>query len=135
MNQYPAPNYGPFAIHQVKRGDTARAFQAHLAIRGVSLDIVSATMRLRTRLRVLLVERACTILQTGYEQDQSEPNVECAIETGDLALTGLCDCTFTCILVGGRQVTMPQGDYYRVRIGEDLAEENSSSSSSQSESS
>ena len=129
------PQYGPQAIHPVKRGDTARKFQAHLAIRGVSLDIVSATMRLRTRRRVLLIERACTILQAGDGQDQALPNVECAIESGDLSVTGICDCEFAVTLAGSRTVRMPQGGYYQVRIWEDLAEENSSSSSSQSASS
>jgi hypothetical protein len=124
-------------IFDVKRGDTARKFQDHLTLNGVSLDLAggSAKCILRSRDETIVIVRPVTILQTGEDQDQTEPNVEAQPQAGDLDVAGMYDLEWQVTLASGRRLTLPQGPpgsgraYHQIRVWDTLTPIESSSSS------
>lgn len=119
-------------VYPVKQGDTGSKFQDHLELNGVSLDLTGAAVTgvMKSQAGTVLFQRRGTVLQTGTSQVKKNPNVEMALESGDLDAVGTHRFEWQVELSTGRTITMPRGGYYLVRVFEKLAAYESSSSSS-----
>lgn len=130
-------------IYPVKRGDTATPFQDHLEIDGVSLDLAGGTVKfvMKTKSGTMLENAFGTVLQTGSDQDKSEPNVEYLPPIGTMYPVGLHNVEWQCETATGRKVTLPRGRvvngeiigaYHQVQVIDTLTPVDESTSSASS---
>lgn len=111
-------------IHNVKAGDTAVVFADHLKDNaGNSLELSGATVRavMRTKSGTVLLNEAAEVLQTGSDQDKTQPNVRLQPTDGVPTTTGTHDFEWQVTLASGKTITRPSGGYHQVRVYEKLA--------------
>lgn len=121
-------------VHDVKRNDTGARFEDHLRLNGVSVDLAGGQVEIviQTMDGRVLVDTSATILQSGDDQDVTEPNVAWTPGDGDLDHVGLVKVEWRCQLAGGTWITFPRKSYHQVRIWEVLNERAGDQSSSSS---
>lgn len=110
-------------IHPVTKGDTGAAFEDHLMLDGESVDLAGASVGayMQAKDGTQLIENGTVaILQTGDDQDQTEPNVRFTPETGDLNALGIHSFKWKVTLSGGGIVWFPRGKPHLVEVHDNL---------------
>lgn len=121
------------AIYPIKQNDTGCDFTDHLELDGESLDMADVHVCIKSQSGDILVdEKQGTILQTGDDQDKTEPNVRWRPQTGDLDIAkGIHLFEWHVELANGKKLTMPRGSaepgsdfdtdgYYLIKVYETL---------------
>lgn len=110
-------------IHPVKRNDTGAAFEDHLMLNGESVDLAGGSVKawMRSKDGTALIENGTvSILQTGDDQDRTEPNVRFTPESADLDVVGVHNFEWRVVLAGGGVLRFPRKGYHRIHVQENL---------------
>ena len=104
------------------QGDTGVAFSDHLKMQGESIDLTGANVQalmVSQKGTVLINLESAEILQSGEDQDMSEPNVRYVFSDADLETAGTHKFQWKVTFPSGRFVTRPP-EAHQIKVVESL---------------
>lgn len=110
-------------VYPVTKGDTGSAFTDHLMIDGESVDLAGASIGAYMQAQdgtQLIDNGTVSILQSGDDQDRTEPNIQFIPESGDLDTLGTHNFKWKVTLPGGGIIWFPRGKPYLIEVHDNL---------------